>query len=287
MLSRLPLLLALCVSAAAHAQAEFDDLRDISSARGYAMGGATLAHGLGTESILGNPAAIALFKMYRIELHGAWDTSDKDAFAGVSLMDAKTSPVAAGIDYHILSLRNGAGRATAHFTTLALALPLSSGLMIGSSLHYLRLKGGFDPLKANDTSVDAGLLVRLGGAYTLGFSAHNLLGTDTPMLSRYYSAHLGFFTGLFTLGADVRADFETEEKNIFTYSGGAEYLLGQSIPVRLGYSYDTFRRTSQLGVGLGFMTQEGGGIDFAYRHDFGKGDGRGRLLSLSIRMQVG
>ncbi|SEU15394.1 hypothetical protein [Stigmatella erecta] len=287
MLSRLTLLLLLGLSATVHAQAEFDDLRDLSSARGYAMGGATLAHGLGTESLLGNPAAIALFKLYRVELHGAWDTSDKDAFAGVSVMDAKTSPVAAGLDYHILSLRNGAGRSTAHFTTLALALPLSSNLMIGSSLHYLRLRGGIDPLRVNDTSVDAGLLMRLGSAYTLGFSAHNLVGSDRPELGRYYSAHLGIFTGLLTLGADVRADFDTAAKNIFTYSGGAEYLFGQAVPVRLGYSYDTFRRTSQLGAGLGFITQQGGGIDFAYRHEFGKGEGRGRLFSLSIRMQVG
>jgi hypothetical protein len=287
MLSRLTLIFLLGLSATVHAQAEFDDLRDISSARGYAMGGATVAQGLGTESILGNPAAMALFKLYRIELHGAWDSSDKDAFAGVSVMDAKTSPVAAGLDYHILSLRNGAGRSTAHFTTLALALPLSSSLMLGASLHYLRLRGGLDPLRINDTSVDAGMLVRLGSAYTLGFSAHNLVGSDRPELGRYYSAHMGLFTGLLTLGADVRADFDTAEKNLFTYSGGAEYLFGQAVPLRAGYSYDTFRRTSQLGLGLGFITQQGGGIDFAYRHDFGKGEGRGRLFVLSIRMQVG
>jgi opacity protein-like surface antigen len=87
------------------------------------------------------------------------------------------------------------------------------------------------------------------------------------------------------LGADVRADFDTREDSVFTYGVGLEYILGQSVPVRVGYTYDGFNEASQLGLGLGFLTQEGGGVDIGYRHDFG-GE-KGRVLAITIRMQVG
>ncbi|WP_224241811.1 PorV/PorQ family protein [Hyalangium gracile] len=279
---RLMLLLALCLSTTVHAQAEVEDLRDVMSARAYAMGGAYRALGMGTEAVLGNPAAIAMWQMYRIEMHGAWDTHNKDAFGGVALMDAKTSQLAAGLDYHILSLRNGEGRATAHYSTLAFALPITPGVMVGTSVHYLRMSS---PRQANSTTVSAGLLLRLSDGISAGFSAHNLIDTQNEELGRYYSAHLGFMTGLLTLAGDVRADFESREERIFTYSVGGEYILGQTLPFRVGYTYDGFQKASQLGVGLGFLTGEGGGIDIGYRHDLG-GE-KGRLVALTIKLQVG
>jgi opacity protein-like surface antigen len=278
----LTLLLALCLSTTVYAQSNVEDLRDIQSARAYGMGGAYRALGLGTEAVVGNPAAIALWKMYRMELHGSWDTAGKDAFGGVSLMDAKTSDLAAGLDYHILSLRSGEGRTTGHYSTLAFALPLTPGILIGTSVHYLKLSG---PRQANATTVDAGLMLRLSDGFTTGFSAHNLIDTQNAELTRYYSLHAGYLAGLFTVGADVRADFESRDKTVFTYSAGLEYILGQAFPLRLGYTYDGFQEASQLGFGLGFMTETGGGIDLGYRHDLG-GE-RGRLLALTIKLQVG
>jgi hypothetical protein len=276
------LLLALCLSTTVHAQAEFEDLREVQSARAYGMGGAYRALGLGTESVLGNPAAMALWKMYRMEMHGSWDTHGKDAYGGVSVMDAKTSDLAAGLDYHILSLRNGAGRTTAHSSTLAFALPITPGVLVGSSVHYLRESGPV--VLTNATTVDAGLMLRLD-TFTLGFSAHNLIDTHTPELTRYYSGHVGYFAGLFSVAADVRADFETAPTKILTYSVGGEYILGQVLPVRFGYTYDGYRKASRLGMGLGFMTGEGGGIDLGYRHDLG-GD-KARTLALTFKLQVG
>lgn len=282
MFHRLMLLLALCVSTPVFAQAEVDDLRDIQSARSYGMGGAYRALGLGTEAVLGNPAAMGLWKMYRMELHGTWDAHTKGAFGGISLMDGKTSDLAAGLDYHLVSITHGGTRTTAHFSTLAFAMPITPGVLIGASVHYLKGNG---LLLANATTADAGLLIRFNEGLNLGVSAHNLIDTHNDELTRYYSAHMGFTTGLLSVGADVRGDYESRDKAVYTYNGGLEYILGQSLPVRMGYSYDGFKQTSQLGVGLGFLTGEGGGIDIGYRHDLG--GPKGRLLALSIKLQVG
>jgi hypothetical protein len=54
--------------------------------------------------------------------------------------------------------------------------------------------------------------------------------------------------------------------------------------VRAGYTYDGFRKVSQLSTGLGFISEGGGGLDIAYRHDLGAGTGR--LLALTIRLQL-
>jgi hypothetical protein len=261
-------------------QPRAEDLRDILSARAYGMGGAWRALGIGAESGTGNPAALAAFRTYRVELTGAWDWVGQDAFGMVAVADSSTSPLAAGVSYQLISLGKGPERATGHLNTVGLAVPFGSSLMIGVSSRYLLLRGA---RQANAITGDAGILFRLGQVFSLGVSGHNLIGTSNPELTRYYSAHAGVFAGLLTLAADVRADFQTNARTTFTYSGGLEYLFGQSFPVRAGYTWDGFTRSSQLGVGIGLMTQ-GGGLDLAYRHDIGGEEGR--LVALTFKLQV-
>ncbi|PTL79051.1 hypothetical protein [Vitiosangium sp. GDMCC 1.1324] len=287
---RLMLLSALLLSTLALAQEDAgagtvtapraEDLRDILSARAYGMGGAWRALGVGAESGTGNPATLAAFHTYRIEATGAWDWVGKDAFGMVALADSSTSMLAAGVSYQLVSLGKGAERATAHVNTVSMALPIAESLMIGVTSRYLLMRGA---RQANALTGDAGILFRPSEAFSLGVSAHNLINTGNPELTRYYSAHAGVFAGMLTIAADVRADFETNNRTTFTYNGGLEYILGQNIPVRAGYTWDGFTRSSQLGVGIGVLTQ-GGGIDLAYRHDFGGENGR--LIALTFKVQV-
>jgi len=261
-------------------QPRAEDLREILSARAYGMGGAWRALGVGAESGTGNPATLAAFRTYRVEMTGAWDWVGKDAFGMVALADSATSPLAAGVSYQLISLGKGVERATGHLNTVGLAIPFGSSLMLGVSSRYLLLRGA---RQANAITGDAGIIFRPAPIISLGISGHNLIGTGNAELTRYYSAHAGVFAGLLTLAADVRADFETNSRTTLTYSGGLEYLFGQTFPLRAGYTWDGFTRTSQLGVGIGVMTP-GGGIDLAYRHDLGGENGR--LVALTFKMQV-
>jgi len=279
------LLIALLLSTLSHGQdaplpaPRSEDLRDFMSARGYGMGGAWRALGLGAEAGTGNPAALALIRSYRVELTGAWDWANKDAFGMLAVSDA-TNPLAAGVSYQLGTLDSGVQRTTVHLNTLALALPLMDGLLLGVSSRYLLMRGA---RSADAITGDVGVVVRPSGFFALGVSAHNLLRTPHPELAPYYSAHLGVLAGQFVIGADVRADFETNEQLTLTYSGGLEVLLGQTFPVRAGYTYDGFTRSSQLGFGLGFLTPSGG-LDLAYRQDLG-GE-QGRLIALTVKVQV-
>ncbi len=148
---RLTLLLALSLPVLAHAQEAVapdlfrkpraEDLRDLQSARGYGMGGAWRALGLGAEAGLGNPAALAAFRTYRVELTGAWDWEGKDASGMVALADSSTSALAAGVSYQLVSLGKGTERTTAHINTIAMGLPIANSLLIGVSSRYLLMRG--------------------------------------------------------------------------------------------------------------------------------------------------
>lgn len=287
---RLTLLLTLLLSTLAHAQEEpapesteaprAEDLRNLTSARGYGMGGAWRALGVDALAGTGNPAAVAAFRSYRIEMTGGWDWVGKDAAGSVAVLDSATSALGAGVSYQLVSLGKGTQRTTAHLNTVALAVPLGEALMIGVSSRYLLMRGA---RQANAITGDAGILVRPGDFLSIGVSAHNLIGTGNPELTRYYSAHAGIFAGLLTVAADVRADFTTNNRTTFTYSGGMEFLLGQNIPLRAGYTWDGFTRSSQLGLGIGVLTG-GGGLDLAYHHEFG-GE-KGHLVALTFKVQV-
>lgn len=259
-----------------------EELRNIASARALGMGSAFRATGLGADSLLGNPAGMALFPAYRIEGTGAYDPRNKEGFLGLSLADSSSGRLALGVDYHWLSLGRGGARSTANLSSLGAALPLTQSLMIGLSGHYLRLNG--QSRFANSITLDGGLLVRLGEQVTVGVSGHNLIDTENVELTRYYSAHLAYVGMAAVLAFDVRADFETRDSAVFTYNGGAEYILNQVVPVRVGYTYDGFQKISRVTTGLGFLSPGGGGVDVGYQHDLGGENGR--MLVLTLRLMV-
>jgi hypothetical protein len=63
---------------------------------------------------------------------------------------------------------------------------------------------------------------------------------------------------------------------------GGEYLFGQSFFVRAGYAHDFSATSNFVSGGLGFFGQ-GGGVDVAYRHEFG--GAQSKLVALTIRLQ--
>ncbi|HZI12741.1 MAG TPA: hypothetical protein VE153_20330 [Myxococcus sp.] len=275
--------LALCLFSTAALAQRSEELRDVMSARAYGMGGAYRALGLGTEAVMGNPAAMVLYPSYRVEATGGWDVGQKQGLLGVSIVDAATSRLGMGIDYHWVSLGRGGARSSAHLSSLGVGLPLSQVLMIGAAARYLRLSG--ESRYVNSVTGDVGLLVRPSPAFAAGVSAHNLIDTDHQELTRYFTGHLGFLSGPLAVAGDVRADFTTNNESTFTYSGGVEYVTGQVLPVRAGYTYDGFTGASRLSAGLGFLTEGGGGIDVAYRHDLGGEKGRLLVLTVKLNMQ--
>jgi hypothetical protein len=270
-------LLLVLVPTLARAQYE-PGLRDVMHARSLAMGEAVHGVGLGADTVDGNPAMMSVFRRYQIELSGTWDPGNKFADGSLAICDSQTNPMAAGVSYQVVSLGQGETRRTAHLNTLALGFPLLENLHVGVAGRYLLMSGA---ATANALTLDAGLALKLTDGLTVGATGHNLIDVRHPELSRYYVFSAGYVSGLFSLGADVRADLGSPTGAKPYYSGGLEYAFGGTVPVRVGYAYDTGARSHFLSGGLGLFT-EGGGVDLSYRHEL---TGPGRVLALTLKFQ--
>jgi hypothetical protein len=70
---------------------------------------------------------------------------------------------------------------------------------------------------------------------------------------------LGFNVGeALTLGGDVIADFTSYDRTTVTVGGGVEYLHDATIPLRLGYMFDSARDFHYASAGVGSNDQKMG-----------------------------
>jgi hypothetical protein len=272
-------LIALSIPASARAQERTEPgLGDLMRARSFGMGGAFRALGGGTEAIEGNPASLAVFRRYLIELAGAWDPRNPFGFGSVSVMDSASGALAAGLAYHLVSLGTGEDHRVAHLNTAAFSLPFGQALQVGVSARHVVMTGS---RQANAITGDAGLLLRMGPVMAT-VSGHNLVDIANSDFPRTFAGALGLITPEFTLAADVRSDFDPA-RPAYSFSGGAEWVAGGALPLRAGFTRDFALRSSYVGAGIGFLV-EGGGLDLGYRHELG--GSYSRLLSVTFRLRV-
>jgi hypothetical protein len=256
-------------------------LDDLMHARDYAMGSAYRAHGLGAESVYGNPASLGVFKRYQVELSGAWDPGHDYLFGSVAVVDSSTSEVAGGLAYHLVRYGPPDARRTAHLNTLAIGFPISEAFYVGASGRHVLMGGG---ASGSGITMDAGLLIRPLPFLAISASGHNLVDIANPDVQRHYALSAAYLGGLLTITGEARGFLEAPENggNRIAYSGGIEYLFGQSFPLRAGYSFDQTTGTQFLGAGIGLLT-ESGGFDLGYRHEL---NGTGKMFALTAKIQV-
>jgi hypothetical protein len=270
------LLLVLCSVCLAHAQAG-PGMQDVMHARSYGMGGAYRALGLGAEAVTGNPASMSVVRGYLLELGGAWDPRNPFGFGGVSVMDSQSGPVAGGLAYQLVTLGAGMEQRVTHLNTVAFSVPLGP-LHLGGSARHL-LSTGAAP--RNALTADAGLLLQLG-AFTVSAAGHNLIDVSAPDFRRFYSFSAAYLGPMLRLAADVRSDLG-EPRVLLPYNAGAELVVGELLPLRVGYGYDALTGARGVGAGMGLML-DGLELDLGYRHELG--GAFSRLLALTVRMRV-
>jgi hypothetical protein len=283
----LAFLLAVCVALPALADEEPSPtpplpeagFRDVVHARTLAMGGAYQSVGLGADVVIGNPAAMALFKRYQAELSGTYDIRSRFGFGSVAVLDSVTNQVAAGVSYSFISLGQGDEQRFAHLTTVAAGMPLSEVLYVGFSTHNLVESGA---RTANAITIDGAVLLRFS-SLAISVTGHNLIDIRNPDMSRYFVGSVGWMSEVFTLVGDLKMDFQGTSTPQFAYSLGAEFIAGQTLPLRAGFLIDTITQNRYLCMGAGFLS-EGSGVDIAYRHEIGGANGR--MLALTLKMQL-
>ncbi len=274
-------MLALAWAAPAAAQAQLPGLVDLMSSRDYAMGGAYRAVGYGPSSIIGNPAALSLYRRMDAELNGAYDVTTQFGSLSISIADSATSALAGGVNYQLVTFDDPAVKRTAHVTTLGFAYSVFSFLHLGLAARHQLILG---TPSTNSVTMNLGVMLHLFDFLKLGFSVHNLIDVASPDVPRYFAfASSLMIAGSLTPSVDVRLDFNDPLRTRVAVGAGVEWLVAQAVPLRAGYSYDGITNNQYMSFGLGFVS-EGSGLDLSYRHELG---GRtGHLLSLTLKMNL-
>ena len=253
---------------------------DFIGTRPLGMGGSHRAIVTGNDAIFLNPAGMSLFKRYAFEAQyllspkfGSENGPDEHVF-NVSVVDNQLQYFATGLSY--TRVERGDGK-TGNRYDLALSVPLTDGLMIGTDVKYL----DFDLEDRADVevvTVDIGILLQTSFGLNIAVVGYNLTNTadyiehpismaTAVMYSPFRSLELSFDWFInFQKLADLTEP--TGEKGTgYSYAFGIEYLLMGQITLRAGYMIEQSMPTGDeqyYSVGAGYVTQRFA-FDFGYR----------------------
>lgn len=216
------------------------------SAVGMGMGDATIAAGSGTVALVSNPAGLAHVRQHAMEFGFNREPLNRTSSFYVAQADS-TSPsgIAAGLSYgyHNGASVAGISRGGSDFRAgAALGLGGSSGrLYIGGSARWLSLdfeQEGQETRKVTGWTGDVGATLALAGKVRLGAVWRNVVvldGAETPGRLAAGAAVVFdsfMFSGEGSWAVDTGGD---------AWRGGAAILLGETLQVRAGYSWDENR----------------------------------------------
>lgn len=308
-------LLALLGAEAARAQ-------DFIGTRALSLGEAYRAIATGNDAIYMNPAGIAQIPRYSPELHYNFNLDKEDHQVDLSVVDSKTTMVAAGLGYTFQGRELTRRLTLQHTATLALAYPLFPQLFtVGVGLKYVNISDAIVGNYMNALSADVGLLATLPGGVSLAAVGYNLIpirSTDIPLSAALAAAWdlgplsalifgggpsagpvidasgalrqpgLGAFRGPLSnlvLTADWYINFFTLDGPQSRISAGVEYLLLDLVPLRAGYQWNQEEANHLVSIGAGFILPYFG-FDVAFQQSVVDLDHRTFAMSLKFFLDI-
>lgn len=250
--------------------------QDFVGARSLALGEAYRATATGNDAIYFNPAGLVVIPRYSPEIHYQLDLeADEQHQVDASVVDSKTSSLAAGLGYTFDGREFTKRASLQHKATLALAYPVFDKLLaVGAGLKYVNVSDAVLGNYLNALSADVGVLSRLPGGVSLAAVGYNLIPIQSARapLSAAFAANVdlgplsalifggapsfgpspnaaglpspgalgelqGPLSGL-TLEVDWHMNFATLYGLEHRVSAGVEYLAFQSVPLRAGWLWE-------------------------------------------------
>jgi hypothetical protein len=256
--------------------------------RGLALGTGVRAAAVSTSALAYSPAALALGNLYHIEANIDYLAALDTVALGAAAVDSSTSKVGAGIGLRgFLSGDDGFNNEGEYDYDgldgrVGVALALSDAFSLGIGARYIDLSTEEDDDEDGEEdsdlelvqgfTMDASIRIVPVQGLQVDLAALNFIDRDSPFVPLMLTAGMAFSVGTsLSLGFDVLTDMSSFEDPQVTIGGGAEYLGGNSIPVRAGYSFDIAREVHALGVGIGYTDQRVG-LDLGVRQELSGGD---------------
>jgi hypothetical protein len=296
--------------------------QDFVGARAMGLGESYRAIATGNDAIYFNPAGLPLLKRYSVEGSYLLSLQDERHVADISVVDSKTNPLAVGIAYTFLGAELTRRQTIGHTATLGMAYPIFEQLLsIGVGLKYKNVSDAIAGNYLNAVTADVGALSQIPGGISLAAVGYNLVPLRTnpssfvpvsagfaaavdlgPLsalifggqpqfgpvptaagvpMQRSWGGARGPLDGL-TLSFDWLLNFETLQGTKSRLSGGLEWLLGETVPIRLGYLWNEATDDHRVSVGLGVIVPYFG-LDVAYQQGVVPTKLDERLLSFALK----
>ena len=228
----------------------------VDTPRATAMGGAHAAIATGNDALAVNPAGLSQVRRYHFEIDGLYDSKFPAQAILASLVDSASAPVATGLLWSRWASGQPSGRGEGWHLGLGYSGVITPGVLIGGETKYLRYHTP-DGL-VQKWAQDVGLLARKGN-FSWATVLQNISTEKIPLFPLTATGALAWGTDTdWRLALDYRADLSDSSNVKSRFSLGAETLLGDSLALRAGGTWDTTARQWWLSAGIGILTEKGG-----------------------------
>jgi hypothetical protein len=272
----------------------FPDKRDCpqpaapETPRGLALGTGMRASAVSTSALAYSPAALSLGNLYHIEANLDYMAELDTVALGAGAVDSSTSKVGAGIALRgFLSGDDGFNTDTRYDYDgldgrLGVGLALSDAFALGVGARYVDISTEADADGDGEIdedeelvqgfTMDASLRIVPVSSLQIDIAAQNFIDLDSSFAPVMVNAGLALaVASALSLGMDVLTDMSSFDNPEITIGGGIEYLGGNSVPVRAGYSFDIAREIHTIGAGIGYTDQRIG-LDIGLRQEVAGGN---------------
>ncbi len=224
--------------------------------RATAMGGAHSAIATGNDALAVNPAGLAQFRRYHLEVDGLYDSKFPAQAVLASLVDSATGPVASGVLWSRWASGQPSGRGEGWSLGLAYSGVIGPGLFLGGETKYLHFHTPDGMVQK--LVQDVGFLAKRGN-FSWAAVVQNLSVDKVPLFPILATAGVAWGTDSdWHLAFDYRADFSDTSNVKSRLAGGVEMLVGDALALRGGATWDTSAKQWWLSAGVGLLTEKGG-----------------------------
>ncbi len=283
--------LVFCAGVLLAGSAQGQAREDGAPAEAMGVGDHMRASAWGPAALYYNPAGMSLVRTYVMQVGYSYlDGKDGHGFSAAAVDSRLNEWVALGAAYtFITSTPEGIDR-DGHQFRGGLSTGYRSGdvgVYAGVGVRYLGLTLGDNDDESTETddvdawTVDAGLIVDLGGRIRFGVTGQNLIDSDSPEVKRTVGLGAAFtFASLEVMGDLDIAAYDGADQTVLRWGFGAQYFVQQMVYVRAGITIDEALDETRISGGVGFSTQSFA-IDAGYSSDVD--DDADPVFSLSLR----
>ncbi len=238
----------------------------------------------GVDSLYQNPAGMARAPMYILD--SAFSYTPQGAIVGAGIADSKLNPdLAMAVSWNYFFGLDDHEHLSGHDARAGIGVPIiPEQVSIGAGIRYLRitdesipiLDEDDDQLLINGVTFDAGINFRVADTIHLGLRGQNLIdrcaddgrcrGSTPTRITGGFG--VGYET-TFLLSGETTLDLTSGPEPMFDFAVGGEYLMGYTVPLRVGFERRAFLDRNLLTFGIGWRSEQMG-LDASYRHDVGE-----------------